>query len=159
MRTLCSRHIAAASARALSVCACALLTSTSAVRAADVTYERLLNPEPQNWLTHHRDYAQADNPPLLHRKECFVSETYPRRADFAALTLAETEAGLLSDPAGMGTARAPSPRWTNVRERSNAGDVTPTDTAQAEAGIQFMMPAYYEYAANGTIPERRSALI
>ena len=29
------------------------------------------------------------------------------------------------------------------------------DAAQAEAGIQFMMPAYYEYAANGTIPERR----
>ena len=29
------------------------------------------------------------------------------------------------------------------------------DVAQAEAGIQFMMPAYYEYAANGTIPERR----
>ncbi len=36
--------------------ACALLAGTSPVRAADVTYERLLNPEPQNWLMHHRDY-------------------------------------------------------------------------------------------------------
>jgi len=54
--------------------------------------------------THHRDYTQADNPPVLHRKECFVSDTYPRRAEFAALTLAEVEAGLLSDPADIGTA-------------------------------------------------------
>ena len=30
---------------------------------------------------------------------------YPRRADFSALTLAEVEAGLLSDAAAMGTAR------------------------------------------------------
>jgi len=29
------------------------------------------------------------------------------------------------------------------------------DLAQAECGIQFMMPAYYEFAANGRIPERR----
>ena len=29
------------------------------------------------------------------------------------------------------------------------------DVAQAEAGVQFMMPAYYEFAANGKIPERR----
>jgi DNA phosphorothioation-associated putative methyltransferase len=56
--------------------------------------------------THHRDYTQTDNPPILHRKESFVSETYPRRQDFAALTLAEAEAGLLSDAAGIGTVRA-----------------------------------------------------
>jgi DNA phosphorothioation-associated putative methyltransferase len=56
--------------------------------------------------THHRDYTQTDNPPLLHRKECFVSQTYPRRAEFAALTLAEVEAGLLSDATDIGTARA-----------------------------------------------------
>ncbi|MHB8382028.1 MAG: CaiB/BaiF CoA transferase family protein [Candidatus Binataceae bacterium] len=29
------------------------------------------------------------------------------------------------------------------------------DVAQAEAGIQFVSPAYYEYAANGVIPMRR----
>ena len=27
------------------------------VQAADVTYERLLNPEPQNWLTNHHDFG------------------------------------------------------------------------------------------------------
>ncbi len=33
-----------------------LLASTAA-RAADVTYQRLVNPEPQNWLTHYGDYG------------------------------------------------------------------------------------------------------
>src|SRR6266853_471561 len=35
----------------------ALLSGTSASRAADVTYERLLHPEPQNWLMNHHDYG------------------------------------------------------------------------------------------------------
>jgi benzylsuccinate CoA-transferase BbsF subunit len=42
-----------------------------------------------------------------------------------------------------------------LHRRSITGQGCYVDTAQAEAGIQFMMPAYYEYAANGTIPERR----
>ena len=42
-----------------------------------------------------------------------------------------------------------------LHRRSRTGVGSYIDTAQAEAGIQFMMPAYYEYAANGTIPERR----
>jgi alcohol dehydrogenase (cytochrome c) len=37
--------------------ACALLAGTSATRAAEVTYERLANPEPQNWLMHHHDFS------------------------------------------------------------------------------------------------------
>jgi alcohol dehydrogenase (cytochrome c) len=32
--------------------------------AADVTYERLLNPEPQNWLHHHRDFNAQRHSPL-----------------------------------------------------------------------------------------------
>ena len=32
-----------------------LLTSTA--MAADVTFERLRNPEPQNWLMNHGDYS------------------------------------------------------------------------------------------------------
>src|SRR5882724_1980663 len=39
----------------LAAFACALLAGT--INAADVTYERLLNPEPQNWLHHHRDFG------------------------------------------------------------------------------------------------------
>src|SRR5260370_36822615 len=51
-------------ATAWAVLACALLASTWAVRAAYVTYERWLNPEPQNWLTHHRDYGAQRHSPL-----------------------------------------------------------------------------------------------
>src|SRR5260370_38344986 len=64
MKEIRSRCTATASTRVLSGLACALLASTAAVRAADVTYERLLNPEPQNWLTHHRDYAAQRHSPL-----------------------------------------------------------------------------------------------
>src|SRR5258708_4759986 len=52
------------SATPLLAFACALIATTSA-RAADVTYERLANPdkEPQNWLMNHRDFgAQRDSP-------------------------------------------------------------------------------------------------
>src|SRR3984893_15601723 len=34
-----------------------LALAASPVRAADVTYERLVNPEPRNWLMNHHDYA------------------------------------------------------------------------------------------------------
>src|SRR5438552_7983117 len=44
--------------------ACMLLASVSPVGAADVTYERLLNPEPQNWLSHYRDYGAQRHSPL-----------------------------------------------------------------------------------------------
>jgi alcohol dehydrogenase (cytochrome c) len=43
---------------------CALLASTSPVRAADVTFERLLHPEPQNWLMNHRDFSAQRHSPL-----------------------------------------------------------------------------------------------
>src|SRR2546429_8555022 len=52
------------SAYALTAFTCALLAGTSPGQAADVTYERLLNPEPQNWLTHHRDYSAQRHSPL-----------------------------------------------------------------------------------------------
>jgi benzylsuccinate CoA-transferase BbsF subunit len=42
-----------------------------------------------------------------------------------------------------------------LHRRSHTGEGCYIDTAQAESGLQFMMPSYYEYAANGTIPERR----
>src|SRR5262245_19859240 len=35
---------------------CALLASTSQLCAADVTFDRLRNPEPRNWLMNHGDY-------------------------------------------------------------------------------------------------------
>ena len=33
---------------------CGTALASSGAQAADVTYERLLNPEPQNWLMNHR---------------------------------------------------------------------------------------------------------
>jgi benzylsuccinate CoA-transferase BbsF subunit len=42
-----------------------------------------------------------------------------------------------------------------LHRRSRSGQGCYIDVAQAEAGIQFVAPAYYEYAANGTIPTRR----
>jgi len=35
----------------------ALLASASSLRAAEVSYERLQHPEPQNWLMNHHDYS------------------------------------------------------------------------------------------------------
>src|SRR6202790_1902641 len=35
----------------------ALMSGTSSLYAADVTYDRLLHPEPQNWLMNHHDYG------------------------------------------------------------------------------------------------------
>ena len=43
-----------------------------------------------------RDYSQSDNPPILHRKECFVGDDYPLRDKFARLTAQEERFGLLS---------------------------------------------------------------
>src|SRR5271155_4706709 len=42
-----------------------------------------------------------------------------------------------------------------LHRRSHTGEGCYIDTAQAESGLQFMMPSFYEYAANSTIPERR----
>ncbi|HEY6417606.1 MAG TPA: CoA transferase [Candidatus Binataceae bacterium] len=42
-----------------------------------------------------------------------------------------------------------------LHNRSRTGHGTYIDVAQAETGLYFMSPAYYEYAANGSIPARR----
>jgi alcohol dehydrogenase (cytochrome c) len=41
-----------------------LMAGTAGGYAADVTYERLRNPEPQNWLMNHRDFASQRFSPL-----------------------------------------------------------------------------------------------
>ncbi len=41
-----------------------------------------------------------------------------------------------------------------LHRRTRTGEGCYIDVAQAEAGVQFMMPAFYEFAANGKIPER-----
>src|SRR5262245_22492222 len=49
---------------AVAVLAGAVIGTSSGAWAADVTYERLLNPEPQNWLMNHRDFGSQRFSPL-----------------------------------------------------------------------------------------------
>jgi hypothetical protein len=50
----------------------------------------------------HTDYAANLNPPILHRKETFLSPQHSRRAAFAALTKDEEAAGLYERTATIG---------------------------------------------------------
>jgi DNA phosphorothioation-associated putative methyltransferase len=44
-----------------------------------------------------RDYSKWDNPPILHRKDTFVTKTYPYFETFRQLTVQEEAEGLLSN--------------------------------------------------------------
>ncbi len=50
-----------------------------------------------------RDFRRSENPPILHRKETFVSNSYDGKAKFERLTRREERAGLLDNPASIGT--------------------------------------------------------
>jgi len=49
------------------------------------------------------DYAQSTNPPVLHRKDSFLTPDHPLHAEFARLTAQEEKNGLLDNPSGIGT--------------------------------------------------------
>ncbi|MBW4642833.1 MAG: DNA phosphorothioation-associated putative methyltransferase [Goleter apudmare HA4340-LM2] len=51
----------------------------------------------------HRDYQNRDNPPILHRKETFVTTNYPLYEEFAKLTQQEQQLGLLQNKSEIGT--------------------------------------------------------
>ena len=51
---------------------------------------------------HHRDYRRSENPPILHRKELFVSQDHPSHARFRRLTAREEKLGLLVSPEPIG---------------------------------------------------------
>ncbi|MBH8555641.1 DNA phosphorothioation-associated putative methyltransferase [Nostocaceae cyanobacterium CENA357] len=51
----------------------------------------------------HRDYENRANPPILHRKENFVTNNYPRYEEFAKLTQQEQQLGLLKLKSDIGT--------------------------------------------------------
>ncbi len=57
----------------------------------------------QTLETSYRDYRTSDNPPILHRKETFVTPDYPLYEQFAALTRQEQALGLLSNSTAIGT--------------------------------------------------------
>ena len=49
------------------------------------------------------DYRTSENPPVLHRKETFLSPTHPSYAKFARLTQQEERHGLLDETSTIGT--------------------------------------------------------
>ncbi|PSB01492.1 DNA phosphorothioation-associated putative methyltransferase [Merismopedia glauca] len=63
----------------------------------------------------YRDYSSADNPPILHRKETFVSQNYPLYESFASLTRAQETIGLLGNPSGIGNRQGWEDRLAQYR--------------------------------------------
>lgn len=59
----------------------------------------------QTFSMKHRDFRSSDNPPILHRKETFVSESYEGRKAFAKLTRAEEAKGLFDEVTHIGNRR------------------------------------------------------
>jgi DNA phosphorothioation-associated putative methyltransferase len=57
----------------------------------------------QTFRVRTRDYSNAGNPPILHRKETFLAAEHPLRAKFARLTAAEEAKGLLDEGNRIGT--------------------------------------------------------
>jgi DNA phosphorothioation-associated putative methyltransferase len=49
-----------------------------------------------------RDYSQQENPPILHRKETFLSQNHPLYAKFAKFTKSEEKAGLYIETKTIG---------------------------------------------------------
>jgi len=50
---------------------------------------------------HHRDYSNSDNPPILHRKNAYITADYPNYEKFVKLTKQEERWGLLDNPKGI----------------------------------------------------------
>ena len=44
-----------------------------------------------------------------------------------------------------------------LHRRGTTGEGCHIDAAQAECGLQFLLPAFYDYAVNGRVPERRGS--
>jgi hypothetical protein len=58
----------------------------------------------------YRDFTKSENPPILHRKETFVTEDYLGRNKFARLTAQDERLGLLADTVSIGTRE----RWEQL---------------------------------------------
>ena len=74
--------------------------------------ERSLQVDLKSFRVRIDDYSQRANPPILHRKELFISEDHPRHALFAKLTRREERLGLYDDPSRIGTRQG----WEAVLE-------------------------------------------
>ena len=57
----------------------------------------------QTFRLRERDYRNSRNPPILHRKETFITPDHPLHAKFARLTRLEESKGLFEDTTRIGT--------------------------------------------------------
>ena len=57
----------------------------------------------QTFRVRERDYRNSRNPPILHRKETFITPDHPHHAKFARLTRLEEAKGLFEDTSRIGT--------------------------------------------------------
>jgi DNA phosphorothioation-associated putative methyltransferase len=69
----------------------------------------------QSFRVSYRDYATSDNPPILHRKEDFITREDADYAKFSALTAEEEKAELYADPQAIGTRQS----WQSLLEALN----------------------------------------
>ncbi|MEI6546765.1 MAG: CoA transferase [Burkholderiales bacterium] len=112
---------------------------------------------------------RAENPALIMVSTCLFGQTGPERSVSGVGTLGAAYAGasaLIGWPDRPPT--GPHGPWTDsvtprfivasvlaaLHRRRRTGQGCYIDVAQAEAGLQFLLPAYFEQAANGRSPRR-----
>lgn len=119
------------------------------------------------------DYShlQARNPKIIMVSTSLLGQTGPHaRGTSGVGTMGASMSGAsqllgFPDHAPCGTygpwTDAVAPRFilpsvlAALHRRRSTGEGCHIDVAQAEAGVQFLSPAWYQYAANGTVPQRR----
>jgi DNA phosphorothioation-associated putative methyltransferase len=82
----------------------------------------------------HRDYCNSNNPPVLHRKETFVTPDYPHYQTFAELTRQEEAIGLLRETRTIGTRNGWEQRLQEFNVKIEGHRVIPLQT---DRQIQF----------------------
>ena len=96
----------------------------------------------------HKDYSNIDNPPILHRKETFVTPDYPHYQKFAELTKSEEGLGLLNKTSTIGTRQG----WLELLEKQGIEiqidhSVVEFDRGEDEDNCQFPIPKIERHKA------------
>lgn len=136
---------------------------------ADVVIESF-SPGVLDSLKLNYEHLSAVNPRLIMLSTSLLGQTGPHAAGTSGVgTMGASLSGatiLLGSPdhRPCGTygpwTDAIGPRFTAIsilaalRQRAETGQGCMIDVAQAEAGIQFLTPAVYQYTVNGEVPQR-----
>lgn len=112
---------------------------------------------------------KADNPGLIMVSTCILGQNGPAAGTSGVGTLGAAYAGvsfLIGWPDRPPT--GPYSAWTDsvaprfvvasvlaaLHRRAQTGEGCYIDVSQSEAGVQFLLPAVFDYAANGHVPQR-----